>query len=401
MNSLLKIIAIDDEPIILEQFKNLDIWEEHHFVLTECFSSAEDAEKYMQENDVDAILCDIKLPGMSGIEFAEIVKSEYPQVMFVLTSAYTDFEYAQQAIVHSVREYLVKPLTRTILANCLDRLFRSTSAEVITKSSETLVLQQILTSVVTGFINNEASLLNELSAYSLSQSVLEHPVLFFNVHVNSLEDYLSNSWQYGRTRLYNAISFILNQPIQQHNLYLTRYSNDNFECAAISKTKASNNMDKLFNSIKTEFASTLNIDVLITLQSKFESLLSVINNTTNSPIDNENVTLFDKAIRYIENNYTNPLLDLNLVSQSVFLSKTYFSHIFKQKTGINFVSYLNKVRIEKSKKYLLDTDVKISSIYSYVGYKNSRYFYKVFKEITGLTPLQYREKYSNKSDKGE
>ena len=401
MANLLKLIVVDDEPIILEQFKAMNVWEEHNFILVECFSSAEDAEEYMSENPVDAILCDIKLPGMNGIEFAEIVNTKYPQTMFVIISAYPEFEYAQQAMSYGVKEYLLKPLTKSVLTSCLDKLYNYAPAEVIAKNSDTLVLQQILTSVVTGTINNKSSLLNELSAYSISQSVLEYPIIFFNVHINSLEAYLSDSWKYGRTRLYNAISFILNQPIQQYNLYLTRYSNDNFECVAISKAKTIKNTEELFNTIKAQFASTLNIDVLITLQSEFESLLSVINNTTNSPIDNENVTLFDKAIRYIENNYSNPLLDLNLVSQSVFLSKTYFSHIFKQKTGINFVSYLNKVRIEKSKKYLLDTDIKISSIYSYVGYKNSRYFYKIFKELTNLTPLQYREKHADSFKKGE
>ena len=176
MSSLLKIIAIDDEPIILEQFKNLDLWEEHNFVLTECFLSAEDAEEYMLENHVDAILCDIKLPGMSGIEFAEVVKEDYPQVMFVLMSAYSEFEYAQQAIAHGVREYLVKPLTRSLLGNCLAKLYKSAPAEVINKSSEVLVLQQILTSVVTGFIDSKDAVLNELTVCSIPHSVTEHPL---------------------------------------------------------------------------------------------------------------------------------------------------------------------------------------------------------------------------------
>ncbi len=395
MSNTLRLIVIDDEPIIINQFKKMDIWEKSHFTLVECFSDAEDAEEYMVENPVDIVICDIRLPGMSGLEFAEIIKNNYPQTMFVLMSAYSEFEYAQQAISLGVREYLVKPLRKNEILSCLNNLYKSAPARVITKNSEILIFQQILLSIVTGVIDNEEALLTELTTYSLPKHELEHPVIFLNVHINSFEDYLSGQWKYGRTRLYNAISFILNQPILNHNLYLTRYCNDDFECAIISKNNCIKNTSEIFDTIKVIFSSTLNMDVQITLQSEFESVLSVINKTTNSPMDKKNNFLFNVAIKYIDDNYTNSQLDLNLVAQKLYLSKKYFSHIFKQKMGVNFVSYLNKVRIEKSKPYVIDTNVKISSIYEYVGYKNSRYFYKNFKELTGLTPLQYREKYSN------
>ena len=237
MSNLLKAIVVDDEPIIIEQFKKLNIWEEHNFILAECFSSAEDAEEYMQENIVDVVLCDIKLPVMSGIEFAEIVKEEYPQTMMVLMSAYSEFEYAQQAIAHGVKDYLVKPLTKKTIANCLDKLYKSAPKEILAKSSQLIILQQILTSVVTGNIDSKDNLTQELLRHTMPESFVEHPVIFLNVHISNLENYLNDSWQYGRTRLYNAISFILNQSVQQFNLYLTRYCDADFECAAISKSK--------------------------------------------------------------------------------------------------------------------------------------------------------------------
>lgn len=399
MDKLLKVIVIDDEPIVLEQFTTMDIWDENHFTLAASFSSAEEAEEYMSKNSVDAVLCDINLPGKSGLEFAKIVKTDHPQTMVVLISAYSEFEYARQAINLGIKEYLIKPLTKNALRQCLENLYNSYCSEIATKSAESFSLQHILTSLAMGDIDSPDILSKEISSLSISESVLEYPVIFFNVHIHATEEYLSDTWRYGRTRLYNAVSFILVQPTQHFNVYLIRYVNNDFECAAVSKHKALNHIEELFDSICSMFTSTLKIDVEITLQSKFENILCV--NNTNSILDAKNSTAIDDAIRYIEENFNNPLLDLNLVTKNVFLSKAYFSHMFRKKTGVTFISYLNEVRIEKSKTYVADKNVKISSIYEFVGYKNPRYFYKIFKKLTGLTPLQYREKYSNTLNTGE
>ena len=62
----------------------------------------------------------------------------------------------------------------------------------------------------------------------------------------------------------------------------------------------------------------------------------------------------------------------------------------KKKTGENFVDFLNNTRIEKSKELLLNTDKKMYSIAKAVGYDNTKYFFRIFKKKTGITPEQYR-----------
>ncbi|WP_420852203.1 helix-turn-helix domain-containing protein [Paenibacillus hamazuiensis] len=60
-------------------------------------------------------------------------------------------------------------------------------------------------------------------------------------------------------------------------------------------------------------------------------------------------------------------------------------------TGEPFVDYLKRVRIEKSKELLARSDLKIGEIGKRVGYVNSYYFIKVFKETMGLTPGEYKK----------
>ena len=74
------------------------------------------------------------------------------------------------------------------------------------------------------------------------------------------------------------------------------------------------------------------------------------------------------------------------------MSKSYFSRNFKDVTGKTFVTYLNDMRIETAKKYLTETKQPIYWIASQVGYVDEHYFRRVFRERTGVTPKQFREK---------
>jgi two-component system response regulator YesN len=67
-------------------------------------------------------------------------------------------------------------------------------------------------------------------------------------------------------------------------------------------------------------------------------------------------------------------------STHVYLSPAYFSKIFKEEVKTNFNNYLNLVRIEMSKKLLLDDSMSLVDISSYVGYEDQSYFSKVFKK---------------------
>jgi two-component system, response regulator YesN len=98
----------------------------------------------------------------------------------------------------------------------------------------------------------------------------------------------------------------------------------------------------------------------------------------------------DKAISYINDNYHKDL-NLAVVSNHISLNYSYFSHMFKEYTGQNFVDYLKKVRIDEAKKLLTQPEFKVLEISEMVGYKNPKQFARVFREIEGVSPTEYRE----------
>ena len=98
-----------------------------------------------------------------------------------------------------------------------------------------------------------------------------------------------------------------------------------------------------------------------------------------------------QVIDYINSNYNRSELSLSQISNLVSKSYSYFSAMFKKCTGYNFTDYLNLVRVRNAKNLLMDFDKSIKDVASDVGYKDSIYFYKMFKKITGITPMQYRK----------
>ena len=107
--------------------------------------------------------------------------------------------------------------------------------------------------------------------------------------------------------------------------------------------------------------------------------------------ESKNPDLVKKCIAYINKNYKNNIT-LDTVANMVHLNASYFSSIFKKEVGLNFSTYLNKVRIEQSMILLKNTDYSILNIALEVGFEDQSYFSKVFKNLTNMTPKHYRQK---------
>jgi two-component system response regulator YesN len=107
-----------------------------------------------------------------------------------------------------------------------------------------------------------------------------------------------------------------------------------------------------------------------------------------------NLRVINKACDYIVKNY-HKNISLEEVAQTVHLSPFYFSRLFKQEKGYNFVDFLTKVRIEKAKKMLQNPDFTAVRIAAEVGYQDASYFSRVFRQTMGMTPNQYRNEIRN------
>ena len=95
-------------------------------------------------------------------------------------------------------------------------------------------------------------------------------------------------------------------------------------------------------------------------------------------------------MQYIQQNFRQPL-NMAQVSNHVSMNYSLFSLLFKQYTGFNFVSYLQKQRMDEAKKLLVTTDWLVNEIGRRVGFADEKRFLKVFKASVGLSPTEYRK----------
>lgn len=114
-------------------------------------------------------------------------------------------------------------------------------------------------------------------------------------------------------------------------------------------------------------------------------------NTNYSPdkSDDLDANILKCAIDYIENHYFQEI-SLNAVAEHVHLNPQYFSRYFKKETGMNFTTYVSKLRIEKAKTFLRQTDKPIYRIAVDLGFSDAAYFTKVFNKFENQTPYQYK-----------
>ncbi len=117
--------------------------------------------------------------------------------------------------------------------------------------------------------------------------------------------------------------------------------------------------------------------------------LSLCNLFGNKEDDNTLSTTIEK---YIKENYKDPSLGLNKISDEFQISESYFSHMFKEKTGVNFSTYLENIRMTEAARLIKETDISLNELYIAVGYNNSNTFRRAFKKVYGVTPSAMREK---------
>lgn len=95
--------------------------------------------------------------------------------------------------------------------------------------------------------------------------------------------------------------------------------------------------------------------------------------------------------RYIEQNLHRDL-SLTHLASIVYLNRSYLSRLYKQRTGVSLSVYITEARITMAKHLLTETEHRIQDIVLCIGFESSSYFAHFFKRITGMTPLEYRNK---------
>ena len=386
------LVIADDEKNIREGLSRFVDWAELGFNVVMKCEDGDEVIDYINTMSVDVVLCDIRMSRKSGLDVAKYIFENSLNIKVILMSGYQEFEYAKKALEYNVVSYIVKPIELeeiknkfTKVKNDLDRV-KDINEKLQQEKQKAAEPQKIILKKEGAIYKDVYELLEETRVEAENNKSAQHDYKALIEQQSHLIEYFL---EFNKTSIYNTFkdisSKIVNMPFNSGLKFL-----DNTLVLLLNRIATSYVGLTIKNDLKDEIKNINKAgsykDALQIFEKWIDSAVNAIeeNNSSNTEL------IIKRANKYIEENYMDDLT-LEKVAEVVFLSPVYLSKVYKKKMGINFIDYVTKTRIERSKELLSNKNLKVYEISNLVGYKNLKYFYKIFKNYTGYTPNTYRE----------
>jgi len=155
-----------------------------------------------------------------------------------------------------------------------------------------------------------------------------------------------------------------------------------------------------FLPLYTTLAGKMSSKDLVNLKDELCRLFLDIQQCIHVPVIQIQKGCIQEVKNYLDLHYQMPL-SLDIVADQCNLSAKYLSHLFKDETGENFSDYLVRLRVEKAKQMLTQSNAKIGEISHLVGIESRATFLRIFKKVEGITPMEYRKLSEYKRNQGD
>jgi YesN/AraC family two-component response regulator len=366
---MLHAIIADDEDKICALIQKLVDWDALGIRPIATANNGIDALQLIEQHKPDIVITDIRMPGLDGIQLVERTRERAIPASFVIISGYKQFEYAHQAIKFGVEDYLLKPikkdeLTATLKKICVEKENTSQQREVDfseLKATKELQFNHIpLDQYCTSQWNNQLT----RSVASLSKD-LTHRMIAETFSWVSMQPNVS----------YVAYFAAAERIVGTIGAALVRggIRSDQPDIQKIPGVVSATGTDALRNAL-------------------MDWATQEMERPNQDPSSQEHLSI-RQARKYIAEHYTEPLT-LEEVAGIVHLNPFYFSAVFKREQGTNFNHYIMNLRVEAAKVLLRESNLGVSQIAEQVGYRDIKYFRKIFLQEVGIKPSEYRKLYA-------
>lgn len=392
-----KVLLVDDEQMIREGIATVVDWESQGFSLIGTARNGIEAFAMVIQEPPQILITDIKMPGLNGLDLIAKVKSEFPDVQFVVLSGYGEFELAKQAMHYGVKHYLLKPCNEKKILETLEEikkeLQQQEEKEACNKKNQEIldiilprVKEEFLRDYITGrndFKNEYQELFEEFDIENQrlrlvlfqfqGEPISEIMLNFKQVIDNEMgeDKYFSILENNQIIELVDLVAEgeLINQIHHIKKIALLQFASEIL--VAYSKIDYFKNVPLLYREVEEYLHHSL--------ERSFHSTLTYSK-------------LIHLVIKQIHENIANEELSLKwLASKVLFMNEGYMSKLFLKETGEKFSHYLTRIRMEKAKELLID-DNRVYEVARQVGYGNNpQYFSQLFKKYTGFVPSEYHK----------
>jgi YesN/AraC family two-component response regulator len=350
------IVIADDENIERTYLTNvIKKYPEQYFISGEA-SNGEQVIDIAMEKKPDIIIMDINMPVYDGLTAAHHIKTHLTDVIIILNSAYAEFQYARQAIDYNLDAYLLKPSSENeildTISSCLNKklnhrqlrgIFIDTSQN-LTNGYPDLIVDHLVNGIC-------------MQDLHLIRFNLEKYMDFLSTQKNQLEKY--------RLYIINTVFSIereLQGIIPEKILKLLNF------CQTLQNISEAKYWFEILDYTEN-FCQQL---MLLFSENMFV-----------------NCNLSDKLVKYIDENF-NKQISLDGLSDIFHFNPSYISRTFHMCKGITLNNYIMEKRINHAIYLLSESGLQVKEISCRCGFINITHFNRVFKKMTGKTPLQIK-----------
>jgi two-component system, response regulator YesN len=193
-----KVLIVDDEPLILNGIESIVNWEEMGLVIIGKALDGTKAIKIVENEKVDIIITDIKMPVMDGLELICKIRDKGFNIKFIILSGFNDFEYVKKAITLGIENYLLKPINKdelnSTLANAIEKIESELLQKIHQREDMNILKQNLLYRWVTNGISVDELLdKSEMIGVNLCYSQFAVSIVKILYNENSYTKYKNDS----------------------------------------------------------------------------------------------------------------------------------------------------------------------------------------------------------------
>ncbi|ACS99111.1 response regulator [Paenibacillus sp. JDR-2] len=453
----MKVIIVDDEKLVRRGLISMMPWSKYDMEVVGEAGNGRKALELLETLEVDLVFTDLMMPEMSGFELIEEMNGKYPAASAVVLSCHEEFSFAQKAIRLGAIDYIVKnDLETDVMDEVLERVAHSYEEKVKARPvPEVRTFDRVMVVLELEEVEKAGQLIRKLSAghiihylerrcwflsldgvgkseeQSLINDIKEANCLPVLVHglgheslsgaVDKLHGYLAAGLLYDFTKMLRFWEWRADEekePLNPEKIQLGErwnklewiYSNETYEELLRDTTAIRLPMSELKSLLFPALLESGRLLLMVewsmqlifrleplrmweecrsVLDEERDKLRSIVCRTKYS---DDILRVIYKAIQYMHEQEEMDFSQ-NEIAGIASMSRTYFSQCFKNVTGKSFNDYATEIRMSRAKKLLAHTNTPIYQIAQLVGFKDEKYFSKLFMQEIGVLPSDFRKQW--------
>lgn len=420
MSEQYRVLIADDEPLVQIGLKSMMGKGFDEYTIVGSASNGKDAMDMIEKFHPDIVISDIKMPIMTGLELIEKSAERFgPLPVFIMLTAFEDFEMARRALSGEAVDYLVKiELSADTLKKALERAVKRvnehTASGVKSGSGELRSIDEFRQKFAIKILNN---IITDRDTF-FTQACENKMDLSYNRYI-AVYGKLCESDDMSEEKLLTLYSSTLGMTADILSKYSPCYAiaNDMKHFTFIfyfnEEEAVADIMEQIHDGVENAIEmieNYFNVELRFGIGTAVSDPMDIHTSFEESKTAEEHtdkgtpIRLFshivganrrsgkDKLIasiqQYIDENLDGRL-QLSEVAETFGLSGAYLSSIFKKNTEVGFSEYVYTKKIEKAKEMLLNDDMKIYEVADALSFESAYYFSKVFKKVEGVSPREW------------